>query len=477
MQKYFLCALPYVLVLSAPLSASAATYVNASDPSPAGVWNEANSPYIINGDISVDTANPLSIEPGTTIEGALPGQGSLYLTASSSLNGSVDKPIVIENLPYVMIGNGSTSVSYVNLRSAELEIMNATATIDHVFSSSTDTAFLFRKSAVTMTDISISSSTYGIYSYYARPVLMDARQSLWSRFKSAFLSLSTPLRAMAQVVDDPGQNHIVIHDSSFEGNQYAIYNATPNVIRAENNWWGNDDGPTIGSSTATNMIFGPVSYDPWRGKKPASATVCCSSVLFVPGIEASRLSVDDRRALGTSTDQLWEPISNLQVEGLYLDSSGKSIRSGIHQSGLVDTALALQPIYQKFIGVMNGLKASGTIADWRPYPYDWRLPLTKASTGDLGTSSLIKVIESMASTSKTGKVTIIAHSNGGLVTKLVYNELKEKGEAGLVDKVIFVAVPEVGTPQALTSLLHGDNEEIASGLILSAGTARGLGVN
>ncbi|MDR3558766.1 MAG: hypothetical protein P4L61_04510, partial [Candidatus Pacebacteria bacterium] len=113
----------------------------------------------------------------------------------------------------------------------------------------------------------------------------------------------------------------------------------------------------------------------------------------------------------------------------------------------------------------------------RPYPYDWRLPLTKASTGDLGTSSVVKAIESMASSSKTGKVTIIAHSNGGLVTKIVYNELKEKGEAGLVDKVIFVAVPEVGTPQALTSLLHGDNEEIASGLILSAGTARGLGVN
>jgi len=47
----------------------------------------------------------------------------------------------------------------------------------------------------------------------------------------------------------------------------------------------------------------------------------------------------------------------------------------------------------------------------------------------------------------------------------------------LVDKIIFVAVPEIGTPQSLPSLLHGDGEEIANGLIMSASTARGLGVN
>ena len=58
----------------------------------------------------------------------------------------------------------------------------------------------------------------------------------------------------------------------------------------------------------------------------------------------------------------------------------------------------------------------------------------------------------MASSSKTGKVTIVAHSNGGLVTKLIYNQLKDKGEADLVDKIIFVAVPEIGTPQSLPSL-------------------------
>jgi pimeloyl-ACP methyl ester carboxylesterase len=477
MQKYTFCACLCALVLLVPVSASASTYINATDPSPSGVWDAADSPYIINGDVTVSPTDSFTIEPGTVIEAASPGQGSLFLTASSSVNGTADKPIVIKDLPYVMIGNGITSIAYVNFLATELEVMNATATIDHVSSSGADTAFFFRKSAINMTNSSISSSTYGIYSYYAGPVLMDAQQGSWTKFLSHFLSFLVPAHVKAQTTDDPSQNHITIHNSSFQGTQYAIYNATTNIVHAESDWWGSNAGPSTASTATTSAIYGPVSYVPWIGQATSTAKTCCSNVLFVPGLEASRLAIDNKRVFGTSTEQLWEPISNLQVQSLYLDSSGNSIQSNIHPSGLVDNALAIQPIYQKFISTMNDLVGNGTIKNWQSYPYDWRLALTKASVGTLGTSSVIQAIESMASSSKTGKVTIIAHSNGGLVTKLLYNQLKDKGEVSLVDKIIFVAVPEVGTPQALPSLLHGDGEEIANGLILSASTARGLGVN
>jgi len=474
MKKYALCAWFCALVLVMPISVSAATYINAGDTPPSGTWNEAGSPYVISGDVAVAPSDALVIEPGTIIEVASPGQGSLFLTASSSLNGTADQPIVFDGLPYVMIGDGSISFSYVNLKATELEIMNATATMDHISSSGADTAFLFRKSAVVMSNVSISSSTYGVYSYYVRPVLMDARQSHWSRVLGSFISFIVPARIDAQTADDPGQNRITIHESSFESTHYAVYNATQNLIHAENDWWGSDDGPAT-STSAQNVVYGPVSYDPWQGKSVRE--VCCSSVLFVPGLEASRLSIDKRRALGTSTDQLWEPLLNFQVKDLYLDASGDSIQPNIHPSGLVDSALAVQPIYEKFINTMKSLVAKGIIADWQAYPYDWRLALAKVSAGTIRTSTVVKTIENMASSSKTGKVTIIAHSNGGLVAKLLYNELKEKGEAGLVDKIVFVAVPEVGTPQAVPSLLHGDAEEIADGYIVSASTARGLGVN
>ena len=109
----------------------------------------------------------------------------------------------------------------------------------------------------------------------------------------------------------------------------------------------------------TSAIYGPVSYDPWIGKATSTPAICCSSVLFVPGLEASRLSIDNRRVFGTSTSQLWEPISNLQVQSLYLNYSGNSIQSNIHPSGLLDNALGIQPIYQKFISTMNDLVTRG----------------------------------------------------------------------------------------------------------------------
>jgi pimeloyl-ACP methyl ester carboxylesterase len=114
------------------------------------------------------------------------------------------------------------------------------------------------------------------------------------------------------------------------------------------------------------------------------------------------------------------------------------------------------------------------INDFSLIPYDWRLPLTEivakgkvvdgklyygTSTSSLSDSFIVKELQRLADTSKSGKVTIIAHSNGGLVTKELIQELKETNNPlyNKIDKVIFVAVPQVGTPDAVVGLLHGNN--------------------
>lgn len=473
MQKYALCAWFCALFLLVPVQTLAETHVSSADHG-GPIWNEAGSPYIVDDSITIEPGEALTIEPGTVVTaGSAPGAGALYFEGDSTIEGTPEKPVTFENLPGIIMDSGVFLIQNTAFENAPLGIYNATATLDHISSTGADTAILARKSTVSASDVSISSSTEGIDSVYARPVLVGFNSAL--RRLVAFFA---PARAFAQVADDPGQNHITIHDSSFLDTQYAVYNDTTNTIHAENNWWGSDAGPGTTSDATTSMIHGPVSYIPWTGQATSTPRVtCCSSVLFVPGIEASRLAVLNRRIFGTSTSQLWEPITNGQVQNLYLNDQGISIQQNIKATGIIDSALDLMPLYQKFIGTMNGLVAAGTIAQWQPYPYDWRLPLTTVAQGVIGTSTVVQAIESMASSSKTGKVTIIAHSNGGLVTKLLYDQLRDKGEAGLVDKVIFVAVPEIGTPQALPSLLHGDGEEIADGLILSASTARGLGVN
>ena len=61
-----------------------------------------------------------------------------------------------------------------------------------------------------------------------------------------------------------------------------------------------------------------------------------SSVLFIPGLQASRLY--EGTVLNCSLnceDQLWEPNANSDVEDLYLDESGNSIRSNIYTRDII----------------------------------------------------------------------------------------------------------------------------------------------
>jgi hypothetical protein len=55
--------------------------------------------------------------------------------------------------------------------------------------------------------------------------------------------------------------------------------------------------------------------------------------------------------------------------------------------------------------------------------------------------------------------------------------LAQKGKTGLIDKVIFVGVPENGSPASLFALLHGDNQDIGNGYIVNKFTMRKFAQN
>ncbi|MDO8335596.1 MAG: alpha/beta hydrolase, partial [Candidatus Saccharibacteria bacterium] len=88
---------------------------------------------------------------------------------------------------------------------------------------------------------------------------------------------------------------------------------------------------------------------------------------------------------------------------------------------------------------------------------------------------VLQELRRLAESSRTGKVTIIAHSNGGLVAKALMQQLGSVETAKLVDKVVFVAVPQIGTPLTVASLLHG--EELGIAPLLSANASRIIGQN
>lgn len=195
--------------------------------------------------------------------------------------------------------------------------------------------------------------------------------------------------------------------------------------------------------------------------------ICCSNILFIPGFEASRLYLDEMRLLGTSTNKLWEPLNTGDIEKLHMDQQGNSLFSGIYSKDIVDSVPFVGKIYKTFVDSMDDLVKQGSIKKWLAIPYDWR-----KGVYDIVDDDFIYTIISLSESSKTNKVIIVAHSNGGLIAKTLMRKLESVDKADIIENIIMVTVPELGTPKAITSMLHGYGESIAKGLIMSENEAR-----
>jgi len=200
---------------------------------------------------------------------------------------------------------------------------------------------------------------------------------------------------------------------------------------------------------------------------PTCTQQCYSNVLFLPGFEASRLYKDTAGA----DAKLWEPGSDADAAQLALDIHGNSLEAVYTKEGdVLDNAYVpvFGNIYKSFISNMNKLRTDGTIVDWQPVAYDWRLALDQIVNSGTKTDSrisytsasnspyIIEELHRLAASSKTGKVTLVAHSNGGLVAKALMMKLGPDASK-YVDKIIMVGVPQLGTPQTIATLLHGTN--------------------
>ncbi|MFA5889071.1 MAG: alpha/beta hydrolase [Candidatus Paceibacterota bacterium] len=220
-----------------------------------------------------------------------------------------------------------------------------------------------------------------------------------------------------------------------------------------------------------------------------------SSILFLPGIKASRLyKTSVINCSINCEDQLWEPNADSDVEALYLNPDGSSVDDSIYTRDVIDEGYDVFDVYKSFLAKLEEMKSTdGTISDYSVVPYDWRLSLddilsSGIKTGDnisyiKATSSpyILKEITRLAEISDTGKVTIIAHSNGGLLTKALLQKLADTNDPLLqkIDKVIFVAVPHLGTPMAIPALLHGFEQGFSAKVytMLSEKVARAFGSN
>lgn len=209
---------------------------------------------------------------------------------------------------------------------------------------------------------------------------------------------------------------------------------------------------------------------------------CYSNVLFLPGVMGSRLYEQN----GLTEKELWVSRSDANHTRLSLNNQGKSANSIYtkndtqrpagdgDETGVMDDIYSFN-IYQSFLDDLEKWKTDDKIIeDYAFIPYDWRLSLDDVITNgvadvdgklayntsqDFSESFILKKLEELQISSRTGKVTLIGHSNGGLVIKALVQKLKDTGNPlyDQIDKIILIAVPQVGTPKAFVDLLHGNN--------------------
>ena len=190
-----------------------------------------------------------------------------------------------------------------------------------------------------------------------------------------------------------------------------------------------------------------------------------SNILFLPGIQASRLYT----TVDGAEERVWEPFGDDEVEKLRMTDTGESIND-VYTKDIVDELPDGSNIYKGFIQYLNDIEGlfDGPLVE--TFPYDWRYDVFDiVENGTKVESGIVKAplssIKFLASTSPTDKVTIIAHSNGGILAKAIMLKLKEEGKENLVDKVIFIATPHIGTPKGLAALLHGYDQQHALGIV------------
>lgn len=251
----------------------------------------------------------------------------------------------------------------------------------------------------------------------------------------------------------------------------------------QDNWWGSPAGPEHAANPGGTgaLIFGDIPFTPWLAAAPMSGCTedCFSNILFLPGIKGSRLYKEG--SLGTE-DKLWLPNHfGDDFRDLELNEAGQS-REDVYTRDVVEEALGTFNLYKSFLTQLENYKSAGVINDYEAFAYDWRQSIesivqegTPYSDGLM--KSVIGEVERLAQDSKSQKVTIVAHSNGGLLAKALMIELERRGLTEKVDKVVLVGSPQMGTPLTILSLLYGYEESLMLGILYNNKDARALAEN
>lgn len=492
-KKIFLVAsLVAILFFSGFRVAKADTIVPLSSLSGNAVWTKAASPYVIYGDLYILPGAILTIEPGVVVKFKSMGV-VIHNNGTIIAQGTQEEKIYFTSYKDDTVGgdtNGDGSASFPapkdwrtigNTPTGRLNFSNVVAR--YAGRDAYASAIENFGGSVMIASSTLSNSTIGYYQDSGSTTIIASE--ITNNVGGFYLNKGSATITQSKIYNNPNK---------------GVYSFYGRPIDARNNWWGDASGPyhpTLNPNGKGDAVSQTgVNFIPWLGQDPAlpPQPVGFSSVAFIPGIEASFLYRHETDCTLNCENELWVPNRDADARKLAMTAGGESVDPAIYTREVIGKAfMGMGSIYDGFLDTMDEMVATGTIAGFTPLPYDWRFDLdqviSRGATSTDGNISytnnlpagrlpyMIAELQKLADHSKNGKVTLVAHSMGGLVAKALVKKLQDEHNPLLakIDKVILVAVPELGTPTAVASLVHG----YESGLpfVMSDETAKAIMTN
>lgn len=212
----------------------------------------------------------------------------------------------------------------------------------------------------------------------------------------------------------------------------------------------------------------PAGINPFSITSTSTSTVTTggmSPIVFIPGIMGSKLF--DTNFPGGLINDVWPDFRSLtDVYGNKYAFTDIRLVSGINlfpnrydlipKGGLLDKFPLHSPVvpdeevYGNWIAALKQQQEQNGLR-WLAVPYDWRQPLESP----YGLSQVKRVKDSIEALYKGKKVLVVAHSLGSLLAKSLASD---KDLANKIEGIVFVAAPQLGAPDGLSTLLHGSHE-------------------
>ncbi len=177
-------------------------------------------------------------------------------------------------------------------------------------------------------------------------------------------------------------------------------------------------------------------------------------VIIVPGILGTALQDQDVALWPNLANMVLDPTSSF-MDPLSLSANGAPTDSNVVPVGILDKIDYKFGTFHYSDSLIQLFEANGYTLNTNifVFPYDWRLS-PKDTAVQLG-AEVSRVL------SQTGaqKVDIVAHSLGGLVLKQYLNNIHASNPAAeeQIGKLVFVAVPNLGSAEAAKALIFGSN--------------------